>query len=71
MYNPCSPGKGKAGANWYHLTHCVPAQPPSRTLAEVRTNLAETGDRQPTETRKPLHVLVSINSVLSSYSTFL
>lgn len=33
--------KGKAGANWHHLTHCAPAQPPSRTLKEVRQNLEQ------------------------------
>ncbi|XP_056255929.1 protein NYNRIN-like [Seriola aureovittata] len=36
--------KGKAGANWHHLTHCAPGSPPSRTLAEVRTDLAELGE---------------------------
>ena len=30
--------KGKTGANWHHLTHCVPADPPSRTLREVATD---------------------------------
>ena len=35
--------KEKAGAIWHHLTHCVPAQPPSRTLAEVRADLENTG----------------------------
>ncbi|XP_034084287.1 protein NYNRIN-like [Gymnodraco acuticeps] len=33
--------KGKKGANWHHLTHCRPAQAPSRKLLEVRTDLAE------------------------------
>ena len=33
--------KGKTGANWHHLTHCVPADPPSRTLREVATDLAD------------------------------
>ena len=33
--------KGKTGANWHHLTHCVPADPPSRTLREIATDLAD------------------------------
>ena len=31
--------KGKTGANWHHLTHCVPVSPPSRTLSKIRTDL--------------------------------
>ena len=31
--------KGKTGANWHHLTHCVPASPPSCALNEISTNL--------------------------------
>ena len=27
--------KGKTGANWHHLTHCVPTDRPSRPLREV------------------------------------
>lgn len=33
--------KRKAGANWHHLTHCVPSAPPSQLLGEVGTDLAE------------------------------
>lgn len=31
--------RGKTGAPWHHLTHCAPANPPTRTLSEVRTDL--------------------------------
>ncbi|KAK9543321.1 hypothetical protein VZT92_001108 [Zoarces viviparus] len=31
--------KGKSGAHWHHLTHCVPAPVPTRTLGEIRTDL--------------------------------
>ncbi|KAM8908083.1 uncharacterized protein AB9W97_005629 [Spinachia spinachia] len=33
--------KGKSGAPWHHLTHCAPAPSPSRTLQEVRADLAK------------------------------
>lgn len=32
--------RGKTGANWHHLTHCAPAQAPSRSIGEVSTDLA-------------------------------
>lgn len=34
----------KAGASWHHLTRCVPAQTPLRTLARDKTQMAETGE---------------------------
>ena len=37
--------KGRTGAIWYHLTHCVPADPPSWTLREVATDLADSSSK--------------------------
>ncbi|XP_062864415.1 protein NYNRIN-like [Trichomycterus rosablanca] len=37
--------KGKKGAVWHHLTHCVPATAPSRSLQEVRKDLADSGTK--------------------------
>lgn len=36
--------KGRTAANWHHLTHCVPALPPSRTLSEISTDLKAQAD---------------------------
>lgn len=33
--------KGKAGANWHHLTHCVPTSPPSQIEGEIGTDSEE------------------------------
>lgn len=31
--------KGQAGTIWHPLKHCAPAEPPSQSLREVRTDL--------------------------------